>query len=214
MEPVKCRFCQLPFKRTEFKDHAVCAPYAAHRRRWAGAPTARCTDLTGASHSCHRVRHLALPCSRLLSQAYCGSRTAECEGCQKQVVLARMEEHTALECEVLCAHLPHVQARIASEAAKKEADALAAQQRGSRRGVGGRIGSARLAAGLGAAVIGGSDAAAAAAASRRLGDMLETAQLQSALLESALDAKRLERKATREIDQEDRALGACACVCA
>ena len=47
----------------------------------------------------------------------------------------------------------------------------------------------------------------AAARAKRLGDMLETAQLQSALLESALDAKRIERKAVREIDDEGAALG-------
>ena len=119
------------------------------------------------------------------------------------MVLRKLDEHTSLECDVLCAHLPHVQARIAAQAAKQEADAATARP---RRGVSGS--EARMSAALGSAVLG--DAAStveAAARAKRLGDMLETAQLQSALLESALDAKRIERKAVREIDDEGAALG-------
>jgi len=136
-------------------------------------------------------------------ESYCGSRTGECEACGKQVVLRKLDEHTSLECDVLCAHLPHVQARIAAQAAKQEAGAATARP---RRGVSGS--EARMSAALGSAVLG--DAAStveAAARAKRLGDMLETAQLQSALLESALDAKRIERKAVREIDDEGAALG-------
>ena len=152
-----------------------------------------------------------------LAQGYCGSRTAECEGCHKQIVLRDMDRHTSLDCEVLCAHLPHVQERVALEAARKQAQeqiqALEGPAGGARRGRGARRGNGRpngprseaqLSAALGAAALG--TGASIRASERRLGDLLETAQLQSALLESALGSHRVERAVAR-VDEEGEELG-------